>query len=95
MKLLAQVSSMLSKVYHAGHLRQQRVDFKEACAAAGIQACGVEKTRTQHAHLGPSRVNRIPAMLLQADLDLKGASQLAPRVVLERLIVELAKPRTD
>ena len=94
-KLLAQVSSMLSKVYHAGYLRQKRVDFKEACAAAGIQAWGVEKTRTQHAHLGPSRVNRIPAMLLQADLDLKGASQLAPRVVLERLIVELAKPRTD
>ena len=93
--LLAQLSSSLGKVHHAGYLRQKRVELREACSAAGIQPWGVERTRQQHAHLGPSRVDRLPRMLLQADLDLKGASQLSPRVVLERLIVELASPRKD
>ena len=37
----------------------------------------------------------LPALLLQADLDMKGASALPPRVVLERLVVELAAPRQD
>jgi DNA polymerase-3 subunit delta len=34
-------------------------------------------------------------MLLQADLDLKGASVLPARVVLEKLFVTLASPRRD
>jgi DNA polymerase-3 subunit delta len=93
--LLAQLSASLRKVHHAGSLRQKRVELREACASAGIADWGVERTRLQHAHLGPSRVDRLPRMLLQADLDLKGASPLPPRVVLERLIVELASPRKD
>ena len=52
-------------------------------------------TRQQHAHLGPTRVDRLPALLLQTDLDLKGSSTLPPRAVLERLVVELAIPRED
>jgi DNA polymerase-3 subunit delta len=78
-----------------------------------------DKTRRQHAHLGPSRVDRLPAMLLKSDRELKGDSPsstrtrplgrmalksdrelkgdspLAPRVVLERLVVQLALPRGD
>ena len=33
--------------------------------------------------------------VLFTDLDLKGASTLPPRTVLERLVVELAGPRSD
>ena len=55
----------------------------------------VEKTRKQHAHLGPGRVDRLPARLLKADLDVKGGSMLDPRTILEILLVELSLPRTD
>jgi DNA polymerase-3 subunit delta len=93
--LLAQMSASLLKVYHAGRLRRRRVELNEACHAAGIPPFAVETTRRQHAHLGPARVDRLPAMLLRADLDMKGGSQLPPRTVLERLLVELAGPRQD
>lgn len=95
--LLSAMSVSLLKLYHAGRLRRRRVDLKEACAAAGIPAYpgALEQTRVQHAHLGPARVDRLPRMLLQADLDMKGSSTLAPRVVLERLLLELAGPRAD
>jgi len=93
--LLAAMSANLLKIHHAGHLRAARLNLDDACRLAGIPSFAVDKTRRQHAHLGPSRVDQLPAMLLRADLDLKGGSTLDPRVVLERLLVRLALPRTD
>jgi DNA polymerase-3 subunit delta len=93
--LLRAMSFSLLKLYHAGRLRRARVDLKEACRGAGIYPSLVEKTQQQHAHLGPARVDQLPARLLKADLDLIGSSQLEPRMVLERLLVELATPRRD
>ena len=92
-RVLAGFTSSLLKVHHAGRLRAARVSLEEACKIAGVFM--VDKTRRQHAHLGPARVDRLPAMLAKADLDLKGGSQLDPRVVLEALLVELALPRKD
>ena len=94
-KLLAAVSSSLSKLHHAGMLRSRRVEPREACKRAGIPPFAVEKAIRQHGHLGPERVAAIPETLLKADLDLKGSSQLPPRTILERLIVGLARPRRD
>ena len=94
-KVLAGLSFSLMKVYHAGRLRKARVELREACRLAGIPPHAVEKTQQQHSHLGPRRVDQLPRMLLQADLDLKGSSQLEPRVVLERLLIDLARPRSD
>jgi DNA polymerase-3 subunit delta len=93
--LLAAMSFSLVKVHHAAWLRRARLDVREACRQAGIPSSAIEKTQQQHAHLGPRRADQLPALLLQADLDLKGASQLTPRVVLERLLVRLASPRED
>jgi len=94
-KLLAAFSASLLKVHHAGQLRADRMDLAEACQIAGIREFAIDKTRRQHAHLGPSRVDQLPARLLKADLDLKGNSLLDPRVVLEDLIIRLASPRAD
>jgi DNA polymerase III subunit delta len=94
-RVLAGISFSLLKVYHAGRLRRARVDLREACRVAGIYPSAVEKTQQQHAHLGPARVDRLPRLLLQADLDLKGSSMLEPRAVLERLMVQLSSPRQD
>jgi DNA polymerase III subunit delta len=93
--LLAAMSFSLLKVHHAGRLRRARVDLREACRAAGIFPYAVEKTQQQHAHLGPGRVDRLPRLLLEADLDLKGSSMLEPRTVLERLLIQLSTPRQD
>jgi DNA polymerase-3 subunit delta len=93
--LLAAMSANLLKLHHAGRLRAARLSLDEACRMAGIPFKAVEQTGRQHAHLGPSRVDELPAWLLQADLDLKGGSSLEPRVVLEQLLIRLALPRKD
>ena len=94
--LLAAMGTSLRKVHHAGQLRLARRDHESACRQAGLTyPAAIELARRQHAHLGPKRVAHLPDMLLRADLDLKGASMLPPRVVLERLIVELSRPRAD
>lgn len=93
--LLAAMSASLLKVHHAGRLRGARLSLDEACRIAGIPPFAIEKTGKQHAHLGPHRVDRLPNTLLRADLDLKGGSAAEPRVVLERLLIGLARPRTD
>jgi DNA polymerase-3 subunit delta len=94
-RLLAAMTFSLQKVHHAGELRRRKVDARDACKRAGIFPSAVDRTLKQHAHLGPSRVSELPKMLLQADLDLKGSSSLTPRTILERLVLQLARPRQD
>jgi DNA polymerase-3 subunit delta len=94
-KIVAGMTFSLQKVHHAGQLRRARVDLRDACQIAGIYPKAVEQTGRQHAHLGPSRVDRLPGLLLQADLDLKGDSPLPPQAILERLLVQLARERRD
>lgn len=94
-KVLAALTTSLLKTHHAGRLRAARLNLDEACRIAGIREFAIDKTRRQHAHLGPSRVDQLPAMLLKADLDLKGGTLLDARVVLEELLIRLALPRTD
>jgi DNA polymerase III subunit delta len=93
--LLAAMSANLLKLHHAGHLRAARLSVDEACRLAGMPSFAVEKTRKQHAHLGPARVDQLPGLLERADLDLKGGSTLDPRVILETLLIRLALPRAD
>jgi len=94
-RVLAAFTASLLKTHHAGRLRAFRMSLEEACRSAGIREFAISNTRRQHAHLGPSRVDRLPAVLLKADLDLKGGSLLDARVVLEELLIWLALPRTD
>ena len=76
--VLAAMSVSLLKIHHAGRLRAARLSLDEACRLAGIPSFAVDKTRRQHAHLGPSRVDQLPALLLRADLDLKGGAHWIP-----------------
>jgi DNA polymerase III subunit delta len=94
--MLAAMSANLVKLHRAGRLRATaRLPLDEACRIAGIPSFAAEKTRKQHAHLGPGRVDRLPARLLKADIDLKGGSVLDPRMILEILLIELSVPRID
>lgn len=91
--LLSAMTSSLRKVHHAGQLRRAKRDLHSACKEAG--AYNAARVGEQHAHLGPTRVDRLPALLLQADLDLKGSTSLRPEAVLERLVVRLSRKRSD
>lgn len=93
--LLAALSSHLRKLHHAGWLRQQRVPDREAMKQAGVFPAGIDDALAQHRHLGFSRVMALPAMMLEADLGMKGWSELPPRAIMERLIIRLAQPRKD
>lgn len=93
--LLARMAYTLLRLHHTGRLRATRMTLAEACESLGIRPYFAQSMGKQHAHLGPARVDRIPADLLQADLDVKGGSQLPPRVVLEMLLIRLAGPRRD
>ena len=91
--LLAGMTSTLRKLHHAGQLRRARRDLDDASREAGLY--NSKMTGQQHAHLGPTRVDGLPALLLQADLDLKGSSSLPPETIMERLVVRLARKRED
>jgi DNA polymerase-3 subunit delta len=95
--LLAAMAASLRKLHHAGVLRMRKVNDDAAFAEAGFPtwAKAIEAGKAQHKHLGPRRVNDLPNMLAQADLDLKGWSELKPQTVMERLMVRLAQPRKD
>ncbi len=93
--LLAAMTSSLLKVHHSGRLRAAKRSLADACRAAGIAPFAFDRTGRQHTHLGPARVDQLPAVLLKADLDIKGGTLLDPRVVLESLLAWLSRPRRD
>jgi DNA polymerase-3 subunit delta len=94
--LLAQISSSLRRLAAATRLVLQaesagrRIDLRSALRDIGVNAYYVEKSERQLRRLGRQRGARLYQWLLDADLDLKGSSTLAPRLVLERLIVKVA-----
>lgn len=95
--LLAAMAVSLRKLHHAGLLRQRKMPADAAFHEAGFPAWpkAIEAGMAQHKHLGPRRVTDLPNMLAQADLELKGWSELKPQAVMERLMVRLALPRKD
>jgi len=94
-KFLAGMTSSLRRVHRVGQLRSQGMSLDQACVEAGVNAYVKMSIGAEHAHLGPRRVDQLPALLLQADLDLKGASTLSPRLIIEKLLTELSRPRKD
>jgi DNA polymerase III delta subunit len=62
----------------------------EQAGVAPYQAKGFEQ---QLRHLGRRRADRLYEWLLQVNAGLKGGSQLPARTLLERLVIQLARPR--
>ncbi len=94
--LLAQLSASLRRLAAATRLVRQaeaagrRMTVRAALEQAGIRSFVLRKAEGQLRHLGRERGSQLYRWLLQADLDLKGASALPPRLILERLIIRLA-----
>ena len=76
--MLAAMSVSLLKTHHAGRLRAARLNLNEACRIAGIPAFAVDKTRKQHAHLGPTRVDHLPPCSCRPTSTSRGEARSTP-----------------
>jgi len=99
--LLGQISTSLRRFAAATRLViqaeavRQRINVRQALEQAGIRSFVLQKAERQLRLLGRHRGDQLYGWLLQADLDLKGESTMPPRLVLERLIVQIsARPQT-
>lgn len=96
--ILAQISSSLrrfaaaTRVILSAETAGRKTSLRDALQQAGVQQFRLEPTERQLRRLGRHRGGRLYRWLLQADLDLKGASPLPRRLILERLILRLASP---
>jgi len=96
--VLGQISASLRRFAAATRLVFQaeaagrRISLGDALEQAGFRRFLLQKVERQLRLLGRHRGDRVYRWLLQADLDLKGASALPPRLILERLLVRLAAP---
>jgi len=97
--ILGQISASLRRFAAATRLILQAeaagrpVKLRGALERAGIRSFVLQKAERQLRQLGRQRGDQLYRWLLEADLDLKGASALQPRLILERLIIRLAAPK--
>jgi DNA polymerase-3 subunit delta len=92
--ILAMISSQLRRLAKAAKAMEQGESTADALRTAGIPPFALDKARAQLEHFGKPRLQSMYRRLLQADLDLKGSSGLRQETVVERLLVDLARPKT-
>jgi DNA polymerase-3 subunit delta len=91
-KTLGAFSHSLRGLARAARLNARGVPLAAALGQAGIPPFVHRTAEAQMRHLGRRRIDRLYDWLLQTDLGFKGSSQLPPRMLLERLVVRLARP---
>src|SRR5262249_42399123 len=93
MELLGAFSMQLRRLAATAALNPQGAALADAMERAGVLPFARRAVEQQMRHLGRRRLNVLYDWLLQTDLGMKGASQLPPRTLLERLVVQLARKR--
>ena len=97
--ILAQVAYSLRKLAAATQLildaeRQgKRLQLPTALNQAGVKQFVIQKSEMQLKRLGRHRGGKLLEWLLKADLDFKGDSRIAPRIIIEQLILKIAAPQ--
>jgi DNA polymerase-3 subunit delta len=94
-RLLGAFSMQLRRLAQAYRLNQNGTPLPGALAEAGVPPFGIKSAEQQLRRLGRRRAERLYDWLLETDLGLKGSSQLPPRTLLERLVIQLARPSTS
>jgi DNA polymerase-3 subunit delta len=89
--MLGAFSWQLRFLARAARLGTQGVPLQAALARVGIPPFNQRRSEQLLRHLGLARATRLYDWLLETDQGLKGYSQLPPRVLLERLVVRLAR----
>jgi DNA polymerase-3 subunit delta len=90
LRILGAFSWQLRQLAQAARLSAMGQPLNAALQQAGVKPFALKGAEQQLRQLGRERANRLYDWLLEADLGLKGSSQLAPRTILERLVVRLA-----
>ena len=90
LRLLGGVNYTFRPLGKATELSRQGKPLPEALAAGGVKPFNVQQMIPYLKRIGRPRAERILTCLLAADLDLKGASALPDRIIVERLLAQLA-----
>lgn len=90
LKLLGGINFVYRPLARATELARQGLPLTEALTQAGVKPFTIQPVTAYLRRLGRPKAERIARCLLQADLDLKGASALPERAIIERLLVQLA-----
>ncbi len=90
LRLLGAFGWQLRRLAQAARLNAQGTPLGRALEEVGLR--NARDAEQQMRHLGRRRLDRLYDWLIEADLGMKGASQLPPRTLLERLVVRLARP---
>jgi len=94
LKILGYLGSSIRRLANAARLMQQGIGMEDAIDRCGFKwPAAKESGRKQLRHLGPRRTDMLFDWLIEVDLGAKGESPLPPRVLVERLIVRMARPR--
>ena len=97
--VLAYLSKAIRQLVAAAHLyldaekSGKRISVTAALTAVGVEERNLAQSERQLGLLGRRRSSKLPQWLLQADLDMKGASQSNPRLVLETFLIRIADPQ--
>ena len=89
--ILAMITAQLRKLTRAAREAVAGATLDDAIRSAGIPPFAVQKSAAQLRRLGRERMAGLYRRLLRADLDIKGGTALAPRTVLERMLLDLAR----
>jgi DNA polymerase III subunit delta len=90
LKLLGGINFVYRPIAKATELSRQGIPLSEALVQAGVKPFTIQPVTAYLRRVGRPRAERLFGWLQQADLDLKGASQLPDRAIIERLLVQLA-----
>ena len=97
--ILAQIAYTLRKFAAATQLildaekLGKRLHLPAALEQAGVKRFVIQKSEAQLKRLGRHRGARLYDWLLKADIDFKGGSRIAPRIIIEQLILKIAAPQ--
>lgn len=90
LKLLGGINFVYRPIARATELSRQGIPLAEALTQAGVKPFTIQPVTAYLRRVGRPRAERLLGWLEQADLDLKGASQLPDRAIVERLLVQLS-----
>jgi len=90
-RIFGAFSMQLRRLAQAAALCRQGTPVGVALENVDIPPFARQSCEQQMRHLGGRRADKLYSRLLETDLGLKGGSQLPPRTLLERLVVQLAK----
>ncbi len=91
LRILGAFSMQLRRLTQAARLHFQGQPISAALEQAGVLPFARQGSEQQLRHLGRRRIERLYDWLVEADLGLKGSSQLPARTLLEQFVVRLAR----